>query len=172
MLYYFCYLRVMHGASIKSSQYTVKLLSNKSIERETGIFSTLIFVLYFHNMIGRKYYNKRNWNETWSFFQGPLAFYKGFLPNFGRLGSWNVIMFLTLEQVITVANLLHFIFCAAIFIWQFSVHKLKCIYQCHTFKQLIVPEMIFFEVSSAGHEGNLHFQDRLQLSNILNINFF
>ncbi|KAJ0984067.1 hypothetical protein J5N97_002423 [Dioscorea zingiberensis] len=30
---------------------------------------------------------------------GPLAFYKGFVPNFGRLGSWNVIMFLTLEQV-------------------------------------------------------------------------
>ncbi|KAE8696535.1 Mitochondrial uncoupling protein 2 [Hibiscus syriacus] len=29
---------------------------------------------------------------------GPLAFYKGFIPNFGRLGSWNVIMFLTLEQ--------------------------------------------------------------------------
>nr|DAD28394.1 TPA_asm: hypothetical protein HUJ06_029862 [Nelumbo nucifera] len=31
---------------------------------------------------------------------GPLAFYKGFIPNFGRLGSWNVIMFLTLEQVL------------------------------------------------------------------------
>ncbi|CAA6661707.1 unnamed protein product [Spirodela intermedia] len=30
---------------------------------------------------------------------GPFAFYKGFIPNFGRLGSWNVIMFLTLEQV-------------------------------------------------------------------------
>ncbi|KAI3447748.1 hypothetical protein Pfo_004413 [Paulownia fortunei] len=29
---------------------------------------------------------------------GPLAFYKGFIPNFGRLGSWNMIMFLTLEQ--------------------------------------------------------------------------
>ncbi|KAL1819056.1 hypothetical protein ACET3Z_013925 [Daucus carota] len=29
---------------------------------------------------------------------GPFAFYKGFIPNFGRLGSWNVIMFLTLEQ--------------------------------------------------------------------------
>ncbi|MED6196111.1 Matrilysin [Stylosanthes scabra] len=29
---------------------------------------------------------------------GPAAFYKGFIPNFGRLGSWNVIMFLTLEQ--------------------------------------------------------------------------
>ncbi|KAM5552158.1 hypothetical protein ABKV19_026827, partial [Rosa sericea] len=30
---------------------------------------------------------------------GPLAFYKGFIPNFGRLGSWNVIMFLTFGQV-------------------------------------------------------------------------
>lgn len=29
---------------------------------------------------------------------GLAAFYKGFVPNFGRLGSWNVIMFLTLEQ--------------------------------------------------------------------------
>lgn len=32
--------------------------------------------------------------------QGVTAFYKGFIPNFGRLGSWNVIMFLTLEQVV------------------------------------------------------------------------
>ncbi|EXC01504.1 Mitochondrial uncoupling protein 2 [Morus notabilis] len=31
--------------------------------------------------------------------EGFFAFYKGFLPNVGRLGSWNVIMFLTLEQV-------------------------------------------------------------------------
>ncbi|KAL7082071.1 hypothetical protein ACP275_14G077500 [Erythranthe tilingii] len=31
--------------------------------------------------------------------QGIFAFYKGFFPNFGRLGSWNVIMFLILEQV-------------------------------------------------------------------------
>ncbi|KAK7289711.1 hypothetical protein RIF29_03567 [Crotalaria pallida] len=30
--------------------------------------------------------------------EGFLAFYKGFLPNFGRVGVWNVIMFLTLEQ--------------------------------------------------------------------------
>ncbi|GBG72627.1 hypothetical protein CBR_g12201 [Chara braunii] len=30
--------------------------------------------------------------------EGPMAFYKGFVPNFGRLGSWNVVMFLTLEQ--------------------------------------------------------------------------
>lgn len=31
--------------------------------------------------------------------EGPLAFYKGFAPNFGRLGSWNVAMFVTLEQL-------------------------------------------------------------------------
>lgn len=28
-----------------------------------------------------------------------LLYVQGFLPNFGRLGSWNVVMFLTLEQV-------------------------------------------------------------------------
>lgn len=30
--------------------------------------------------------------------EGFLAFYKGFVPNITRLGSWNVVMFLTLEQ--------------------------------------------------------------------------
>uniref|UniRef100_J3L8F9 Uncharacterized protein n=2 Tax=Oryza brachyantha TaxID=4533 RepID=J3L8F9_ORYBR len=30
---------------------------------------------------------------------GLPAFYKGFIANFCRIGSWNVIMFLTLEQV-------------------------------------------------------------------------
>jgi len=30
---------------------------------------------------------------------GVLAFYNGFGPNFARLGTWNVVMFLTLEQV-------------------------------------------------------------------------
>ena len=29
---------------------------------------------------------------------GPLAFYSGFTSNFARLGSWNTIMFLVLEQ--------------------------------------------------------------------------
>ena len=31
--------------------------------------------------------------------EGALAFYKGFVPNFARLGSWNVVMFMSLEQV-------------------------------------------------------------------------
>jgi len=31
--------------------------------------------------------------------EGPMAFYKGFTTNFMRIGSWNVIMFVTLEQI-------------------------------------------------------------------------
>lgn len=31
--------------------------------------------------------------------EGPIAFYKGFTTNFLRIGSWNVIMFVTLEQI-------------------------------------------------------------------------
>lgn len=31
--------------------------------------------------------------------EGLSAFYNGFGPNFARLGSWNVTMFLTVEQV-------------------------------------------------------------------------
>lgn len=31
--------------------------------------------------------------------EGLLAFYNGFMPNFARLGSWNIAMFLMLEQV-------------------------------------------------------------------------
>ncbi|XP_036615165.1 mitochondrial uncoupling protein 2-like [Trichosurus vulpecula] len=31
--------------------------------------------------------------------EGPQAFYKGFMPAFLRLGSWNVVMFVTYEQL-------------------------------------------------------------------------
>ncbi|KAM9728849.1 dicarboxylate carrier UCP2-like [Menidia menidia] len=31
--------------------------------------------------------------------EGPQAFYKGFTPSFLRLGSWNVVMFVTYEQL-------------------------------------------------------------------------
>lgn len=30
---------------------------------------------------------------------GPFAFYKGFMPSFVRLGSWNICMFVTFEQL-------------------------------------------------------------------------
>ena len=31
--------------------------------------------------------------------EGPLAFYKGFTANFMRIGSWNIVMFVALEQI-------------------------------------------------------------------------
>uniref|UniRef100_A0A8C7BZ51 Uncoupling protein 3 n=2 Tax=Neovison vison TaxID=452646 RepID=A0A8C7BZ51_NEOVI len=31
--------------------------------------------------------------------EGPMAFYKGFTPSFLRLGTWNVVMFVTYEQL-------------------------------------------------------------------------
>jgi len=31
--------------------------------------------------------------------EGPLAFYQGFWPNFARLGSWSIVMFLSYEQI-------------------------------------------------------------------------
>jgi solute carrier family 25 uncoupling protein 8/9 len=30
--------------------------------------------------------------------EGPMAFYNGFYANFWRVGIWNIIMFITLEQ--------------------------------------------------------------------------
>jgi len=31
--------------------------------------------------------------------EGPRAFYKGFVPSFLRLGSWNIVMFVSYEQI-------------------------------------------------------------------------
>lgn len=36
---------------------------------------------------------------TMQFKEGPLAFYKGFVPSFLRLGSWNIVMFVSFEQI-------------------------------------------------------------------------
>jgi solute carrier family 25 uncoupling protein 8/9 len=31
--------------------------------------------------------------------EGPGAFYNGFTANFMRIGTWNIVMFITLEQI-------------------------------------------------------------------------
>lgn len=36
--------------------------------------------------------------------QGPLAFYRGFIPNFTRIGSWNIVTWMTLEQLKKLYN--------------------------------------------------------------------
>ncbi|XP_046901617.1 mitochondrial brown fat uncoupling protein 1 [Hypomesus transpacificus] len=40
-------------------------------------------------------------NCSWTMLtkEGPSAFYKGFVPSFLRLGSWNVVMFVSFEQL-------------------------------------------------------------------------
>lgn len=53
-------------------------------------------------------YNLMNVFGFLVYVQGIMAFYKGFLPNFTRLGTWNVIMFLTLEQVNKILLLFSF----------------------------------------------------------------
>jgi Mitochondrial carrier protein len=50
--------------------------------------------------------------------QGIFAFYKGFVPNFVRLGSWNVIMFLTLEQVFVIVV--------------FAIYRVFICFSCHS----------------------------------------
>lgn len=31
--------------------------------------------------------------------EGPMAFYKGFVPSFARLVSWNIVLWVTYEQI-------------------------------------------------------------------------
>ena len=31
--------------------------------------------------------------------EGPMAFYKGFIPSFARLVSWNIVLWITYEQI-------------------------------------------------------------------------
>ncbi|XP_067389398.1 putative mitochondrial transporter UCP3 [Emydura macquarii macquarii] len=46
-----------------------------------------------------QYKNALNCMLTMVILEGPAAFYKGFTPSFLRLGSWNVVMFVTYEQL-------------------------------------------------------------------------
>jgi solute carrier family 25 (mitochondrial uncoupling protein), member 8/9 len=36
--------------------------------------------------------------------EGPAGFYRGFIPNFGRICSWNIVMFLSFEQLKKTLN--------------------------------------------------------------------
>ncbi|XP_072849523.1 putative mitochondrial transporter UCP3 [Pogona vitticeps] len=46
-----------------------------------------------------QYKNALNCMLTMVVKEGPAAFYKGFMPSFLRLGSWNVVMFVSYEQL-------------------------------------------------------------------------
>ncbi|XP_006028117.1 mitochondrial uncoupling protein 3 [Alligator sinensis] len=46
-----------------------------------------------------QYKNALNCMLTMVIKEGPAAFYKGFVPSFLRLGSWNIVMFVSYEQL-------------------------------------------------------------------------
>ncbi|CAB1348959.1 unnamed protein product [Coregonus sp. 'balchen'] len=53
----------------------------------------------FMNSSAGKYNSAINCAITMMRNEGPKAFYKGFMPSFLRLGSWNIVMFVTYEQI-------------------------------------------------------------------------
>ncbi|XP_029302089.1 mitochondrial uncoupling protein 2-like [Cottoperca gobio] len=53
----------------------------------------------FMNSAPGKYSGAINCALTMLMKEGPTAFYKGFMPSFLRLGSWNIVMFVSYEQL-------------------------------------------------------------------------
>ncbi|KAL3057578.1 hypothetical protein OYC64_007945 [Pagothenia borchgrevinki] len=53
----------------------------------------------FMNSTLGKYSGAMNCALTMLMKEGPTAFYKGFVPSFLRLGSWNIVMFVSFEQI-------------------------------------------------------------------------
>ncbi|KAM6933164.1 dicarboxylate carrier UCP2-like [Xenentodon cancila] len=53
----------------------------------------------FMNSVPGQYSGAMNCALTMLIKEGPSAFYKGFVPSFLRLGSWNIVMFVSYEQI-------------------------------------------------------------------------
>ncbi|KAM9734099.1 dicarboxylate carrier UCP2-like [Menidia menidia] len=53
----------------------------------------------FMNSVPGQYGGAINCALTMLVKEGPSAFYKGFVPSFLRLGSWNIVMFVSYEQI-------------------------------------------------------------------------
>ncbi|XP_058489002.1 mitochondrial uncoupling protein 2-like isoform X1 [Solea solea] len=53
----------------------------------------------FMNSVPGQYNGALNCALTMLIKEGPTAFYKGFVPAFLRLGSWNIVMFVSFEQI-------------------------------------------------------------------------
>ncbi|KAG9461370.1 hypothetical protein GDO78_017086, partial [Eleutherodactylus coqui] len=59
------------------------------------------------NSSAGQYKNALNCAFTMLFNEGSLAFYKGFVPAFLRLGSWNIVMFVSYEQLKRAMMMVH-----------------------------------------------------------------
>ncbi|XP_029923314.1 mitochondrial uncoupling protein 2-like [Myripristis murdjan] len=53
----------------------------------------------FMNSVPGQYSSGCNCAFTMLMKEGPTAFYKGFIPSYLRLGSWNIVMFVSYEQI-------------------------------------------------------------------------
>ncbi|XP_029027496.1 mitochondrial uncoupling protein 2-like [Betta splendens] len=53
----------------------------------------------FMNSVPGQYSSATKCAVTMLMREGPTAFYKGFMPSFLRLGSWNIVMFVSYEQI-------------------------------------------------------------------------
>ncbi|XP_044058509.1 mitochondrial uncoupling protein 2-like [Siniperca chuatsi] len=53
----------------------------------------------FMNSVPGQYSSATNCALTMLIKEGPASFYKGFIPSFLRLGSWNIVMFVSYEQI-------------------------------------------------------------------------
>ncbi|XP_068601284.1 dicarboxylate carrier UCP2-like [Brachionichthys hirsutus] len=51
------------------------------------------------NSVPGQYSGASNCALTMLVKEGPTSFYKGFMPSFLRLGSWNIVMFVSYEQI-------------------------------------------------------------------------
>jgi len=54
---------------------------------------------YMNSGSGQQYKSAIHCTLTMLTKEGPTAFYKGFIPSFLRLGSWNIVMFVSYEQI-------------------------------------------------------------------------
>uniref|UniRef100_A0A674BYC9 Solute carrier family 25 member 7 n=1 Tax=Salmo trutta TaxID=8032 RepID=A0A674BYC9_SALTR len=63
------------------------------------VFPVDVVKTWFMNCSAGKYNSTINCAVTMMRNEGPKAFYKGFMPSFLRLGSWNIVMFVTYEQI-------------------------------------------------------------------------
>lgn len=104
-------------------------------------------------------YNKVNMLFGICILQGPLAFYKGFIPNFGRLGSWNVIMFLTLEQVLPFGP------CTLDVILSSDTQLLRITYKVYKTQELSF--FFFFSIFNTKPVSDNQIPKQLFLSNFL-----
>ncbi|XP_058489003.1 dicarboxylate carrier SLC25A8-like isoform X2 [Solea solea] len=96
-------VRLPESGSVK--RYNSTMDAYKTIARDEGIRGLWkaspvdVVKTRFMNSVPGQYNGALNCALTMLIKEGPTAFYKGFVPAFLRLGSWNIVMFVSFEQI-------------------------------------------------------------------------